>query len=177
MMACGFGRRNWTVCRNKASKHVLVCLVFIFPLSSFVSTLSSCTNRYLSPSYPITFNSKHSCLALEKRDLQFQSFVAIVHSLDVQKWLFIAIDRAGYKVVAQVGGCMYPTRMNITVDPEGLITFSRSHPGKISRVHANWLHRWMTQLERTFHLYRCQSIGSLLEQVERYWVKPRLTRN
>ena len=111
---------------------------------------------------------------MKKGDLQFHAFVAIVHSLDVEKWLLISIDSARFRVVARVGGCRFPTILNIAVDSEGIITISRSSPYRISRVHAIWMRQGMAQLEKTFLRYRCKSTKSLLEQVEKYWIKPRL---
>ncbi len=150
--------------------HLIVPVLAVF----LVLTLTSCLYRYLGPNHPITFNFQKPCLPLKKGDLQFHAFVAIVHSLDVEKWLLISIDRARFGVVARVGGCRFPTIMNIVVDSEGIITISRSSPYRISRVHAIWIRRGMAQLEKTFLRYRCKSIKSLLEQVEKYWIKPRL---
>jgi hypothetical protein len=136
--------------------------------------LSSCTYRYFGPNDPIFFHEGQTCAPAAKGDVQFHTFVAIVHSMDVRKWLFIDINRSDYRVAARVGGCMYPTGMTIVVSPTGKVTLFRSNPVEISRAHARRLSRWIDQLEKTFYHYRCQTTASLLSQVDKYWIKPRL---
>ena len=150
--------------------------VFIMVVS-FCVTIASCSYRYLDSNHPAYFNPIKPCLLLDKRGLQFHAFVAIVHSLDIEKWLLLTIDRAHYRVVARVGGCRFPTLMNIVVDSRGLISISRSSPSRISRVHAIRMRRAVAALEKTFLRYRCQSIKSLLEKVEKFWIRPRLLDN
>jgi hypothetical protein len=151
----------------------LYLIVSLLVVSLFL-TFTSCSYRYLDKNHPIYFNSLKPCPALDQGDLQFHAFVAIVHSLDVEKWLLMRIDRAQYKVVARVGGCRFPTIMHIAVNTQGIITISRSSPYRISRIHAMRMRRCMDQLEKTFLRYQCRSTKSLLEKVEKYWIRPRL---
>ena len=150
--------------------HLIVPILVVF----LTLTLTACLYKYLGPNHQITLNSRQPCLPLDKSELQFHAFVAIVHSMDVEKWLLIRIDRPRFRVVARVGGCRFPTIMNIAVDAEGIISISRSSPHRISRVHAIRMRRGMVQLEKTFLRYRCKSTKTLLEQVEKYWIKPQL---
>jgi hypothetical protein len=120
------------------------------------------------------FNALKPCPTLDQGDPQFHAFVAIVHSMDIEKWLLMRIDRAQYKAVAKVGGCKFPTIMNISVNRKGIITISRSSSYRISRIHAIWMRRSMGQLEKTFIRYQCQSTESILEKIEKYWIRPQL---
>ena len=153
-----------------------LCLRLILPglVVFLVLTLASCSYRYLDSSHQVYFNRQKPCLPLDKGDLQFHAFVAIVHSLDIEKWLLMSIDRTQYKVVARVGGCRFPTIVNIAVDSGGVVTITRSRQYRISRVRAIRMRRVMAHLKKTFLRYRCQSIKTLLEQVEKYWIRPRL---
>ena len=132
----------------------------------------SCTSgyKYLEPNEPARWNSP-PCLRLEKKDLQYQAFMAILYSVHVQKWVFSRIDSGDFSIEARIGKEKFAPEMIITVDKDGLVLISRKSFLKLSRNELRLTKRRMGDLDRIFNKHRCESIESLEKQVKRFGIK------
>ncbi len=152
-------------------KRQFYCLPkFLIPFIFFLLALPSCIYKYLGPEEPMIIN-RQSCIPMNEDVLQFHAFVAIVRAIDARKWVFSIINQKEYKVVAWVGGRRYPTEICVRVDPNGLLTITRTDANNLWRDHYRWVRRWMANLERSFNKYRCETLESLLPKVKKFGIK------
>ena len=94
----------------------------------------SCTSgyKYLAPNQQDYWNSQ-PCLSLEKKDLQYHAFMAILCSVHVNKWVFSRIDSADLSIEARIGKASFAPEMIITVDKDGLVMISRKSFAELSK--------------------------------------------
>ena len=132
----------------------------------------SCTSRYtyLAPDQKAYWNTQ-PCLSLQKKDLQYHAFMAVLYSTYVQKWAFNRIDSAEFSIEARIGKEEFAPEMIIAVAEDGVVMISRKSFSKLSKNELRLIKRRMADLEKTFDRHRCESIETLEKQIKRFRAK------
>jgi hypothetical protein len=121
---------------------------------------------YLARNQQAYWNSK-PCLSLEKKQLQYHAFMAILCSAYVNQWVFSRIDSAEFNIEARIGKENDAPEMIISVGADGLVLISRKSFAEISKEEMRFIKRRMADLENTFNRHRCESIESLEKQIKK----------
>jgi hypothetical protein len=129
----------------------------------------SCTSRYtyLAPDQKAYWNTK-PCLSLQKKDLQYHAFIAVLYSAYVHKWAFTRIDSAEFMIEAGIGKGKFAPEMIIAVAEDGVVMISRKAFSELSKEEMRLIKRQMADFEKTFDRHRCESIETLEKQIKRF---------